>query len=253
MKIYKFFTKIFSITLTALILTTSVFAWGPDRQTFTMAEPARYPVFNSIVDNAAVGDERDFVRIVEKGIHGTYSSDITIEAGKQYEVFIYYDNDASPTFNDAEHDYAGVARDVRLSSMFPLSLAKGERGTIAGTISASNTDPEAVWDEAYVTAKENITLHYVEGSAKIYNQGSVSGSVLSTNMFSNEGTFLGIEELNGVIPCSDEYGSGSIVYTIQTKAAGPSIGLNVIVPLSIAVIVCVGVLLSICRSRRSRR
>ena len=32
--------------------------------------------------------------------------------------------------------------------------------------------------------------------------------------------FLGINELNSVIPCSDEYASGQIVYTIQTEAVG---------------------------------
>ena len=46
----------------------------------------------------------------------------------------------------------------------------------------------------------------------------MNGSVLSESLFSEEGTFLGLNELNGVILGCDEY-SGSIVYTIQVSAA----------------------------------
>ena len=157
------------------------------------------------------------MRIEEKSSGRPYSSDITIEPGKQYEVYIYYHNDASMTYNGAEYDYVGVARDVRLASNFPDELAAGERGVVNGIISSSNAEPEMVWDEAYITASEDMTLHYVEGSAKIYNDWGVNGSVLSINLFSDEGTFLGLNELNGVILGCDEY-SGQVVYTIQTYA-----------------------------------
>lgn len=201
-----------------LLLTPSVWAWGPEnRPTFTNNEPAHYAVFNSITDNAAVGDERDFVRVEEKNSGREYANQIDLEAGKQYEVYIYYHNDASATFNTKDHNYIGVARDVRLSSYFPHELAKDEKGVISGKIIASNTDPKEVWDEAYVTAKQAMTLHYVEGSARIYNKYGVNGSVLSTNLFSDMGTFIGLDKLNGVILGCDEY-SGQIVYTIQTIA-----------------------------------
>ena len=44
---------------------TSVSAWGPERATFTMENPATYPTFNSITNNPTIGDERDFVRVGE--------------------------------------------------------------------------------------------------------------------------------------------------------------------------------------------
>lgn len=196
--------------------TTSI--WGPERPTYTNEKPADHATFNSITDNAAVGDERDFVRIEEKSSGRPYSSDVTIEAGRQYEVYIYYHNNASSTYNDEAHDYAGVARDVRLAASFPSELSAGETGIVSATISASNTDPVAVWDGAYITAKEDVTLSYVEGTAKIYNDWDVNGSVLSTNLFSDEGTFLGLNELNGIVLGCDEY-SGAVVYTIQVSAA----------------------------------
>jgi len=195
----------------------AVMAWGPERPTYTNNDPANKAVFNSITDNAAVGDERDFVRIAEKRADATYVSDLTLEADKQYEVYIYYHNDASATYNDKAHNYVGVARDVRLASGFPQQLKKGERGKVVGIITATNTEPLQVWDEAYITAKEPMTLHYVEGTAKIYNQHKTNGSVLSTNLFTDAGTFLGINALNGVVLGCDEY-SGQVVYTIQTKS-----------------------------------
>lgn len=212
--------KILSLSLAALVslsLATPTLAWGPERPTYTNQNPADHAVFNSIVDNAAVGDERDFVRIVEKDTGNEYVSELEIEAGKQYEVYIYYHNDASETFDDTAHGYVGVARDVRLASAFPHELKAGERQAVTGKITASNTDPLAVWDEAYITAKEAMTLHYVTGSAKIYNGWGVNGSVLSTSLFSTEGTFLGLNELNGIILGCAQY-SGQVVYTIETRS-----------------------------------
>lgn len=204
----------------ALVVAPSTLAWGPERPTYTNENPADHPVFNSIT-NGGPGDERDFVRIAEKGV-GAYTSDLTIEAGKQYEVYIYYHNNASGTYNSTTYGRKGVARDVRLKANFPDYLAKGEVGEIWAEISATNTDPTAVWDEAYVRAQEPMTLHFVTGSAKIYNDWAASGSVLSMDMFGTTGTFLGMDELNGVIWGCDEY-SGYVTYTIQTQAVDASV------------------------------
>lgn len=190
--------------------------WGPGRPTYTMKNHADHSVFNSITDNAAVGDERDFVRITEINSGEPYSSEIIIEPNKRYSVYIYFHNNASSTYNDTEHDYVGIARDVRLSSGFPGSLVSGERGVVYGRITSSNTDPEAIWDSAYITAKEDVTLHYVTSSARIYNGWGANGAGLSTNLFSNNGTFIGLNDLDGFIPGCDEY-SGCVIYTITTK------------------------------------
>lgn len=198
-----------------LALTTNTLAWGPERPTYTNEDPADHAVFNSIT-NGGPGDERDFVRIAEKGV-GQYTSDLVVEPGKQYEVYIYYHNDASGTYNDKAHNRVGVARDVRLKANFPDVLAKGEVGEVWAEISATNTDPKAVWDEAYIRAQEAMTLHFVTGSAKIYNDWKTNGSVLSMDLFGTTGTFLGMDELNGVIWGCDEY-SGYVTYTIQTQA-----------------------------------
>lgn len=194
-----------------------VSAWGPERPTYTMNSPADHPTFNSITDNSTFGDERDFVRIVEKGSGKAFTSDLEIEANKEYIVEIYYHNNASATYNDAAHNYVGVAEDTRVVSYFPEKLAAGETGQIDGVITATNADPKTVWDEARITAKENLKIGYVEGTARIYNDWGVNGTELDKKLFTSEGVFIGLNELNGLVLGCEEF-SGQVVYTIQTQA-----------------------------------
>lgn len=208
------------IALSYILLSLqSVLAWGPERPTYTMEHPAKSATFNSITDNAGVGDERDFVRIAEKGGPDSYSNHVEIEAGKDYEVYIYYHNDASETYNTKEYDYRGVSRNTRLSSDFPKSLKAGETGEVVGIISSTTASPEKVWDEAKITAKEDVTLHFVLASAHIYNKWGANGSGLATSLFSQKGTFLGLNDLNGTILGCDKY-AGYITYTIRTMEPG---------------------------------
>ena len=206
-----------AVALTAGLPLAGVSAWGPERPTYTNENPADHATFNSITNNPVFGDERDFVRIQEKGSDEAYTSDLTVEPGKQYEVIIYYHNNASATYNSAEYDYVGMAYNTKLTSTFPTELEAGEREMVSAIIKADGAEPEAVWDEAYVTASEDMTLHFVTGSAKLYNDWGANGSTLPTALFAEEGAYLGIDELNGVIPGCYEY-SGYVLYTIQTYA-----------------------------------
>lgn len=213
-----------TVLMVGVIIPREAQAWGPERDLYTNESPADHAVFNSIMYNAAVGDERDFVRIVkipkageEKG---DYENEVNVKGGEEYEVYIYYHNNASATYNDEAHNYVGVARNVRLATQFPTKILKGEKGTVSGTISATNTNPLKVWDEAYMNASEDVTLAYKVGSAKIYNDHATNGSVLPESLFSAEGTFLGFDSLNGVLLGCDEY-SGQVVYTIVATAVNP--------------------------------
>lgn len=194
----------------------SVSAWGPERPTYTNEHPADHATFNSITNNVALGDERDFVRIAEIG--GTYTSDLEIQPGKQYEVYIYYHNDASTTYDDKAHNYAGVARGTWLATRFPSVVSPGEKGEVSAVLSWQNFDlsdgnPGRIWDEAYVTAKEKVHLSYVEGTAKIHNSWAANNTILSDNLF-NDGTYLGLDKLDGMILGCAEF-SGNVTYTLQ--------------------------------------
>lgn len=201
--------------IASLVAVNPVMAWGPERPTYTMASPADHATFNSITDNAAIGDERDFVRIVEVDSGNAFTSRLELEPDKEYAVYIYYHNDASETFNDAAHSYVGVARDVRVISYFPDSIMAGEQKQIDGAVTSSNADPQTVWDEAYVTASEDLSIKYVEGTARIYNQWSTNETLLSGSLFTENGVFVGLTELNGVILGCDKY-AGQVIYRLHT-------------------------------------
>jgi uncharacterized repeat protein (TIGR01451 family) len=56
-------------------------------------------------------------------------------------------------------------------------------------------------------------MRYVSASAKIHSGGSVNGSILSDNLFSTAGTYLGWSSLNGIVPGCADY-AGYVTYDI---------------------------------------
>ena len=206
------------IPIIGLISVSSASAWGPEnRATFTMKNPATYPVFNSITDNPTIGDERNFVRIGDADVKEVkMQNEIEIKAGKQYLVRIYFHNNASATFNDAEHNNSGVATQARVSSTFSKVVNPNETGMVSGVISAENTNPKQVWDEAVMVSKSSTPLYirYVEGSAKIFNNYAMNGQNMPSAIFSETGTYIGLNKLNGLILGCEQY-SGVVSYIIQ--------------------------------------
>ena len=223
--------KVIGLAATSLIGAfgaQSVFAWGPERATFTMEKPATYPTFNSITNNPTIGDERDFVRVGEINADTTdLKNEITVVPGRQYLVYVYFHNNASSTFNDSAHNNSGVALRTRMSSAFSTVLTPSSKGTISATITADNSNPGSVWDEAYMTTSaEKVLLRYVSGSAKIYNDWKANGSVMPSSLFTEEGALLGLNALNGVIPGCEEY-HGVVTYVLQAEELGGSIDKSV--------------------------
>lgn len=200
--------------------TSSVSAWGPERPTFTMESPATYPTFNSITNNPTIGDERDFVRVGEINADvTTLSNEVKVVPGRQYIVYIYFHNNASSTFNDEAHNRSGIAKVTTLSSKFSKILTPDSKAAVSATISADNANPGSVWDEAYFsTDSSKVLLRYVEGSAKIYldSKWKMNGAVLPTTLFTETGTLLGLNGLNGVIPGCEEY-HGVVKYVLQAE------------------------------------
>ncbi len=195
-----------------------VLAWGPERTTYTNESPAPSATFNSITNNAAVGDEREFVRIREKGV-GNYTantddSGFLVEPGKTYEVYIYYHNDAASNTNETGK---GVATGVKMNTHFTYKVTPEEKGYVNAKITAADTEPLAVWDELKLIANEDVTLNFVENSAIIHNDWKTNGMILvPENFFSDDGVYLGVNSLNGVVFGCAEY-SGYVTYEIAAE------------------------------------
>ena len=209
--------------LSGLIITSTAFAWGPsERPTYTNQQPADYATFNSIVNNEAVGDERNFVRVKELGTDDKYSDEVSVVPGKEYEVYLYYHNNAGTDMNASG---VGLALQTKAAATYPAKISKDAAGTLTGEITwkyiTSKTDTVVhdgkVWDEATLkTDYDDVVLRYKLGSATIHNSGQSNGSVLSTNLFSEGGTYIGFNSLNGVVPGCAEY-SGHITYTLVAE------------------------------------
>ena len=232
MKTHKIITRTLKTLVTvasiSLFTFSSASAWGPERDTFTMETPATYPTFNSITNNPTIGDERDFVRVGEIGADVTdLTNNVVVVPGRQYLVYIYFHNNASSTFNDAAHNHSGVALRTRMSSAFSTVLTPSNAGEISATITADNTTPGSVWDEAHMTTNaDKVLMRYVAGSAHIYNNWKTNNAVLSPNLFTETGTLLGLNVLNGVIPGCEEY-HGVVTYVLQAEELGGSISKTV--------------------------
>ena len=226
MKLKKTFLAIVSLAAviaSAVSPVASTNAWGPEnRQTYTNEAPADYATFNSITNNAAVGDERNFVRIREAGTEQNFGDEIQVVPGHEYEVYIYYHNNAA---TDTNSSGVGVATNVKVSSAYPTVVNTTERGMVSGIINWSYVTPSdpnnaktgQVWDEAYVTsATDGVVLRYKTGTAIIHNGGAANGSVLPDDLFTKDGTPIGYNKLTGTLPGCAEY-SGHITYTLVAE------------------------------------
>lgn len=198
-----------------VVVPAALMAWGPSRTTYTMAHPADHVVFNSITDNPDQGDERNFVNIRQAGV-GTYGDNIQLQAGKEYEVSVFYHNNAASIYNDAAHNYSGIAKDTMMRIQMPGSVKAGEKARVTGLISASNANPQQVWDEAYGAASQDMDLRYVQGSARVYSKGAVNGQTMPNSLFTS-GAALGYDSLNGKVPGCNEF-EGWVVFKFKAVA-----------------------------------
>lgn len=194
-------TAIVAMIAAAVIVPAVVFAWGPSRDTFTMASPAPYVTFNSITDNPQVGDERNFVRIKEAGTN-TYVDQVALQPGKTYTVSLFYHNNAKTSLNESG---AGVALNAKARIQMPGVVQAGETATITGFVNASNSNPLSVWDEARGTNGSGaIALRYVQGSAKFVSNGAINGQTVPDSLFTT-GANLGFDSQNGTVPGCNEF------------------------------------------------
>lgn len=200
-----------AVSVVTVIAAIGVSASGPERPTYTSANPADHVVFNSITDNPEHGDERNFVLIREAGV-GTYVNDIKLQPGKEYEVYSYFHNNAKTSLNTGAG--TGIARNVRMSAQLPSEVKPGEKGIVSTSITADNANPQKVWDEAYITTDSAVALRYVPASARIHSGGAVHNSTLSDSLFSANGTFLGYSAMNGILPGCADY-AGYVVYKVK--------------------------------------
>ena len=166
-----------------------------------------------------MGDERNFVRIRKAGSNDKFDDNVVAEPGAEYEVQVFFHNNAAANLNDASGRTFAKPIRVRMNEI-SSSITKGQSAMIKGIISAENTDPKEVWDTAYIQTNQTVSLRYVRGSARIHNGGRLNGSLIDDDALFGKygGTFVGYNQW-GYLPGCNEY-SGNITFRIKVDKAG---------------------------------
>lgn len=207
--------------ITGLVLVPVVYAavqWGPQRATFTWANPASYVTFNSITDNPdpSIGDERTFIsaRDVASSDKLTYSKNLTVKDNEEVLVRVFY-------HNDARKDLNLVAHNTKVKILLPSGSSTAPQA--AGYISADNANPTMVWSTMDFNASgKPFTMEYVPGSAQLWNQKQV-GTKLSDSVVT-DGALIGFDHVDGKIPgCSEFSGFVTIKARVDVQTPTPPI------------------------------
>lgn len=209
--------------LLAIILPFAVSAWGPDRVEFRTNSPATYVTFNSMVNNPAHGDERNFMQIREAtASNETYSDTVSLQPGKEYVVYMYYHNNAASNYNASG---VGVAQGAFVRAEIPSIVKNGGAGVKGvGHVGATNAKHlntqgadmgNSVWDDIEFrnTSGGDIALRYVPGSATIHSKGAVNGRAMNDSIVST-GALIGYDALDGRLPGCHEY-AGFVTFRVK--------------------------------------
>ena len=197
-----------AITAVASVVTG---AWGPSgRATFSINSPATYVTFNSITDNPHHGDERNFVQVKETSntSAGGWSDSLDVEIGKEYWVRMYVHNNAADSLNL-------VAENTRVTAAVPSTV--GKQATITGQISASNANPEKVWDEAVLKSDQDFKLAYIAGSGLYHNNIFKNGTPISDSIVTAQGAQIGYTAMDGRVPGCFQY-DGTVTFRLVVQA-----------------------------------
>lgn len=134
--------------------------------------------------------------------------------GKEYEIYIYYHNNASSAL-----DPTATAKGVALQVAMPERVTAGQTAVIKGTISSENAVPSEVWDAAFLTAQENIRFGVVPNSAVLHSLGETDGDLLDLNAIFGDGvTFSPNKNTPGEVPCTEEGSRGYITLRVKADA-----------------------------------
>ncbi len=205
------------VAMAVLIPSIAIFAYGPERPTYTIASPAPHITFNSITDNPNYGDERNFVLIKDAANTspgGWSHTDINVEPGKEYLVRMYVHNNAAENLNL-------IATNTRVSASVPATT--GNSLQIDGYVTADNATPAQVYDHVVLNSDKRFNVAYVEDSSVFYNNinpnpgFSLSVPEAVDPIVTSAGAQVGYQQMNGNVPGCFKF---SGIATFKVKVQG---------------------------------
>jgi hypothetical protein len=179
-----------------------------------MESPSPYAVLNSITNDPAVGDERNFFRVRHDAEGTTYTDAVDVEPGDVLKVAIWFRNAAADNL-------AGSAATVHGLECQLITTASSQTHAIGATLRGRNV--VTVWDGAVIHADVPVNVQYVNGSATFRtNQAEYP---LPDSFGSGAWTSVGQTQADGEFPVgwdSEGRGQGTawLVYEVVVVAAG---------------------------------
>lgn len=141
-----------------------------DKPTFTMESPAPYPVLNAITDNPQpdFADERESLKIMEYGAAGTsrdafghYTTEMVLEAGRQYSLVVHVHNDA-----DGELGDDAIAENVQFTLSYP-TVIDGD-ASLSVLLTADNTTPKIVGSSINLHTDEELRIEFIDKTGELF-------------------------------------------------------------------------------------
>ena len=183
------------------------YAWGDNsdgRPSYTMEEInsgalGETITFNSISDNPAIGDEKNFVgaKRVNDDAAVWSANTIAAEDGEKYYIRMY-------AHNNNPGDNKAVAEDTTVR--FAIAEGSGTEVEGQGFIASSNATPTEYYDGVKFTSDTTFHLEYVPSSAFIENNGIAAGGGMGLDdEIVENGVQSGYDALDGNLPGGLQY------------------------------------------------
>lgn len=189
--------------------------WGPERETFTMKNPATYAVLNSITDNPQYGDERNFTRVRKSGSSDNYGDLVRAEIGEVATVLAYVGNNCSDNL-------AGPAATIH--GLWAQFQNKQVGTDLWFQILIGGNNATSVYNGASVLTVKPARLSVVGGTAMMYTASSPTGFRLDSELIDGAGKVpLGQDKPDGEFPVGRSsdgqigYGTGYFTFDVRVE------------------------------------
>lgn len=191
------------------ILLEQVNGPGPLRGQYGKQEIILQATLNSLKDGDEFGEEQYFVGI-RADADAPYQRAMRIEPGCDYEIRIFYHNDADVKTAGKE----GTAKETKLKVFYTKGMKPGENGVVSACITSKGSSIPVIWDGIIIQSSQELNMNYKIASAKIFNSWKREGHILPQTLFMEEGAYLGTDQLNGILPPGS---SGYVTFIVHAS------------------------------------
>jgi hypothetical protein len=182
---------------------------------YLTSDPPKHPILNSITDNPVQGDEHNFFQVKNlESPSGAYSDTVVLHAGRTYEGFVYFDNDARSSSKKGE------LRAADLDISLPKFVLGSDLGLATIEAGGGRDGPYSyARSEILLSSPNDITtvdLAIVPGSFMLHTMGAANGATLKDN---GSYVLLGCDAVNGVLAPSSRC-SGYVTFEFAVTRPG---------------------------------